>query len=106
VKYRGCPKTKGVRKHGVITVLPFYSSDTTTFLRQYNQQRSVTSALSQLELDAMEQHLKVELRRQDNEAVARKHDCYTVIRSVIEDVEKVCSFNGIMDYFWFIWSLN
>lgn len=63
--------------------------DTTTFLRQYNQQRSVTTALSQLEMDSMEQHLWTEINRQSDEATQRKQECHDTIKLVISDVEKL-----------------
>lgn len=67
----------------------FTNRETTTFMKQYNQQRSVTTALSQLELDSMEQHLWMELTRQKEEAASRKLDCKQTIDIVIADVEKV-----------------
>ncbi|KAL4219870.1 hypothetical protein ACF0H5_020281 [Mactra antiquata] len=65
------------------------NGETSTFLKQYNQQRSVTTALSQLELDIMEQHLFSELTRQNEEAAHRKHDCKLTIDMVISDVERL-----------------
>lgn len=64
------------------------------FLKQYNQQRSVTTALSQLELDAMELHLRSEIQRQNTEAAKRKDDCHSTIQLVISDVETVKSFKS------------
>ena len=58
-------------------------------MKQYNQQRSVTTALSQLELDSMELHLRSEMQRQNKEASTRKQICHDTIKSVITDVEKV-----------------
>ncbi|XP_053403345.1 uncharacterized protein LOC123555179 isoform X2 [Mercenaria mercenaria] len=65
------------------------NGETTSFLKQYNQQRSVTTALSQLELDSMELHLRTEMARQNAEASTRKADCHSTIQSVIADVEKL-----------------
>jgi hypothetical protein len=66
--------------------------ETSKFLKQYNQQRSVTTALSQLELDSMELHLRSEIQRQNNEASTRKQLCHATIQSVITDVERVITF--------------
>ena len=59
-------------------------------MRQYNQQRSVTTALSQLELDDMEIHLWTELSRQNKEAQETKTNCYETVQRIIQGVEKVC----------------
>ena len=60
-----------------------------SFLKQYKLQRSVKTALSQLELDQMEVHLKGELLHLNSVAQQRKTSCENNIRTVMEDVSKV-----------------
>ncbi|KAH3814736.1 uncharacterized protein LOC127833862 [Dreissena polymorpha] len=72
-----------------VLIVQAVNRDTTTFIRQYNQQRSVTNALSHLELDAMETHLWAELGRQNAKTKEQKQACYSVIQTVIQDVEKL-----------------
>lgn len=65
------------------------NGETSAFLKQYNQQRSVTTALSQLELDSMEIHMRTEIDRQNKEATKSKEDCHTTIQLVIDDVGRL-----------------
>ncbi|XP_060585088.1 uncharacterized protein LOC132741026 [Ruditapes philippinarum] len=72
-----------------VMIIIAVNGETSKFLKQYNQQRSVTTALSQLELDSMELHLRSEIQRQNNEASTRKQLCHATIQSVITDVERL-----------------
>ena len=69
--------------------MPFYYRETTAFLKQYKLQRSVKTALSQLELDQMEVHMKAELLHLNSVAQQRKTNCENNIRTVMDDVNKV-----------------
>ena len=66
-----------------------FSRETTSFLKQYKLQRSVKTALSQLELDQMEVHQNAELVHLNSIAHQRKTSCENNIRTVMEDVSKV-----------------
>lgn len=65
------------------------NGETTAFLKQYKLQRSVKTALSQLELDQMELHMKAELLHLNSLAQQRKTNCENNIRIVMDDVSKL-----------------
>ncbi|XP_062600684.1 uncharacterized protein LOC134262321 [Saccostrea cucullata] len=60
------------------------NSDTTAFLKNYQHQRSVKTAFSNLELDHLQRHLQVELQRQREIAAASKHQCQVKMKRVVK----------------------
>lgn len=66
-----------------------YYRDTTAFLKNYQQQRSVKSAFTHLELDHMERHLQTEVQRQNLVANASKQECDQQMMIIIDNLNKV-----------------
>ena len=62
----------------------FVHSDTTTFLKNYQHQRSVKTAFSNLELDHLQRHLQVELQRQNALAATSKQQCEVKMKRVVK----------------------
>lgn len=65
------------------------NSDTTAFLKNYQHQRSVKTAFSNLELDHLQRHLQVELQRQNKIASTSKQQCEVQMRSAIQEFTEV-----------------
>lgn len=65
------------------------NSDTTAFLKNYQHQRSVKTAFSNLELDHLQRHLQVELQRQNKIASTSKQQCEVQMRKAIEEFTEV-----------------
>lgn len=67
----------------------FLNSDTTAFLKNYQHQRSVKTAFSNLELDHLQRHLQVELQRQNRIASTSKQQCEVQMRRAIQEFTEV-----------------
>lgn len=65
------------------------NSDTTAFLKNYQHQRSVKTAFSNLELDHLQRHLQVELQRQTKIASTSKQQCEVQMRRAIQEFTEV-----------------
>lgn len=65
------------------------NSDTTAFLKNYQHQRSVKTAFSNLELDHLQRHLQVELQRQNKIASTSKQQCEVQMRRAIQEFTEV-----------------
>ncbi|CAC5405501.1 unnamed protein product [Mytilus coruscus] len=69
-----------------VLVIVAVNSDTTAFLKNYQQQRSVKSAFTHLELDHMERHLLAEIHRQNSVANTSKQLCDQQMLIIIENL--------------------
>ncbi|KAK3095485.1 hypothetical protein FSP39_015251 [Pinctada imbricata] len=65
------------------------NSDTAAFLKNYQEQRSVKTALSHLELDSMERYLYTELRRQNNVANYSKTQCQRDMKTITQGFQQI-----------------
>lgn len=65
------------------------NSDTTAFLKNYQHQRSVKTAFSNLELDHLQRHLQVELQRQNRIASTSKQQCEVQMRRAIQEFTEI-----------------
>lgn len=72
-----------------IYIINIFYSDTTAFLKNYQHQRSVKTAFSNLELDHLQRHLQVELQRQNRIASTSKQQCEVQMRRAIQEFTEV-----------------
>ncbi|XP_069103594.1 uncharacterized protein [Argopecten irradians] len=72
-----------------VLIIMAVNSDTTAFLQNYQQQRSVKSAYSHLELDHMERHLMTEIARQNQLANTSKAMCEQQMHKITDDFAKL-----------------
>ena len=72
-----------------ILVVIAVNGDTTAFLKNYQQQRSVKSAFTHLELDHMERHLQTEVQRQNLVVNASKQECDQQMMIIIDNLNKL-----------------